>query len=258
MIQVVDIATARAATGVRMAVSGLVPSPWSEAAKGLFRVAKVPVLMVRRMRDGAEVTAWTGVDNVPAVMCDQEPVRAHWAAITELASRLAGPDVLLPSGIAARAEQIGLLDVIAGEDGIGWNGRLAMLHVSFETEGKRGFPPPVAQFLATRYGYSPAAFAVASTRIQQQLTLFAERLANQKALGHEYLNGPNVSALDVYLATFLTPLSGVSETECLDIHPSLRQAFATATDVFGNLVPAELSAHRRMMFERHLTYPITL
>ena len=30
-----------------MVVAGIVPSPWSEAAKGAFRLAKLPVLLVR-------------------------------------------------------------------------------------------------------------------------------------------------------------------------------------------------------------------
>jgi hypothetical protein len=39
MLEVVDVATARGAPGVRIVVSGIVPSPCSEAAKGLFRGA---------------------------------------------------------------------------------------------------------------------------------------------------------------------------------------------------------------------------
>src|SRR6185312_9184454 len=116
MLTFVEVAEARQAPGVRIAVSGLVPSPWSEAAKGLFRLAGVPVLAVRRLRDNAELEAWAGVDNVPVVFCDRAPARTHWAAITELAARLAGPGVLLPSALAARAEHIGLIDLIAGEE----------------------------------------------------------------------------------------------------------------------------------------------
>src|SRR5690349_9084996 len=119
-LEFVEVATARAASGVRIVVSGLVPSPWSEAVKGMFHIAKVPVLAVRRMRDAAEVTAWTGVDNVPVVFHDGEPVRTHWAAIVTLAARLAGPDVIIPDEVGARAETMGLLHEIAGEDGIGW------------------------------------------------------------------------------------------------------------------------------------------
>ncbi len=257
-LEFVDVATARSAPGVRIVVSGLVPSPWSEATKGLFRLARVPVLAVRRMRDAAEVTAVTGVDNVPVVLHDAEPPRTHWAAITELAARLAGPEVLLPEDITARAEAIGVLDAIAGEDGIGWNARLAMIDASITSEGKRGFPQPVGGYLARRYGYTPEAAVRSRARVERQLRWLGDRLTTQQGRGHAYLGGARVSALDVYLATFLTPLSAIPESDCPNLAPALRHAFGAALEELGPLVPAPLSAHRQMMFERHLAWPIAL
>jgi glutathione S-transferase len=254
----VDVATARSAPGVRIVVSGLVPSPWSEAAKGVFRIANVPVLAVRRGRDAAEITAWTGVDNVPVVFHGAEPARTGWAAITTLAARLAGPDAVIPEDLAARVEAIGLLHEIAGEDGIGWNARLAMIDASITSEGKRGFPLPVGQYLARRYGYTPGAAARGRARIEGQLHALRDRLRAQLALGHAYLGGARVSALDVYLATFLTPLSDITPDDCPQLEPVLRQAFGCAHEAFGALVPAELWAHRTLMFQRHLAWPITL
>jgi glutathione S-transferase len=257
-LEFVDVGTARAAEGVRMVVSGLVPSPWSEAAKGVFAIAGIPVLAVRRMRDGAEITAWTGVDNVPVVLHGDEPARTHWAAITTLAARLGAADAVIPTDVAARAEAMGLLHEIAGEDGVGWNARLAMIDVTLATDGARGFPLAVGQRLAKRYGYTPAAARSSGARIQQQLGHLSGRLAAQQALGHAYLGGPRVSALDVYLATFLTPLSDIPPEECPGLAPVLRQAFGCAHEALGELVPAELRSHRRMIFERHLTWPIAL
>jgi glutathione S-transferase len=257
-IEFVDVATARSAPGVRIVVSGLVPSPWSEATKGLFQVAKVPVVAVRRMRDAAELTAWTGVDNVPVVFHGAEPARTSWAAITTLAARLAGPDVVLPDDVAARAEVMGLLHEIAGEDGVGWNARLAMIDASITSGGQRGFPLPVGQYLARRYGYTPDASARSRTRFERQLHALRDRLLAQRALGHGYLGGPRISALDIYLATFLTPVSAIPPEDCPQLEPALRQAFGSAHEALGALVPPELAAHRKLIFERHLTWPIAL
>jgi glutathione S-transferase len=251
----VDVATAKAAGGVRIVVSGLVPSPWSEATKGLFRVAGVPIHAVRRMRDATEIQAWTQVDNVPVVLHGAEPVRTHWAAITELAARLAGPDVLLADDIAQRAEQIGLIDILAGEDGVGWTSRLAMVDVALATGGERGFPLPVAQYLAARYGHAPGVLARATERIGRQLRLFRDRLVRS---GGDYACGARVGAVDIYLATFLTPLLPIAEADCPALAPPLRRAFGAAHETFGALVPHELVDHRRMMFERHLAWPIAL
>src|SRR5262249_6794587 len=106
-IDFVDVATARQATGVRIVVSGPGASPWSDAANGPVRIADVPVLAVRRGRDAAEITAWTGVDNVPVVFHAAEPARTSWAAITTLAARLAGPDKVIPEELGARVEAMG-------------------------------------------------------------------------------------------------------------------------------------------------------
>jgi glutathione S-transferase len=257
-IEFVDVAAARGAPGVRIVVSGMVPSPWSEATKGLFHIANIPVLAVRRGRDATEVTAWTGIDNVPVVFHGAEPARTNWAAITSLASRLAGPGVLLPESAPARIDAMGLLNEIAGEDGIGWNARLAMIDTSLTTEGARGFPLPIGQYLARRYGHSADAAALARTRIESQLHTFRDRLLAQRALGHSYFGGPRPSAVDVYLATFLTALSSISADDCPSLTPGLRQAFGTAHDAFGALVPAELWSHRTHMFQHHLAWPITL
>jgi glutathione S-transferase len=257
-LEFVDVAAARSADGVRLVVSGLVPSPWSEAAKGLFRIAGIPVRAVRRLRDATEIQAWTGADNVPIVLYRSEPVRTHWAAITTLAARLAPPDVVLPSDVASRADAMGLLHEIAGEDGLGWNARLAMIDATLTTGGKRGFPLPVGERLAERYGYTPEAARAARDRAGHQLALVATRLRAQRAEGHDYLGGAHVSALDVYLATFLTPLSELPPEACPDLAPLLRQAFGCAHDSLGDLVPPDLAAHRQRMFERHLAWPIQL
>jgi glutathione S-transferase len=257
-IEFVDVATARSAPGVRIVVSGLVPSPWSEAAKGLFHVAGIPVVAVRKLRDGAEITAWTGVDNVPVVLHDAEPVRTHCAAITTLAARLAGPGVLLPDDVTARADMMGVIHEIAGEDGLGWNARLAMIDATITSGGKRGFPLPVGEYLAKRYGYHPEAMAKVRLRIGHQLGLLHSRLRAQQALGHAYLTGPRISALDIYCATFLTPLSAIAPEDCPNLLPALRQAFGCAHEAFGELVPDELAAHRKRIFERHLAWPIAL
>ena len=257
-IEFVDVATARNAPGVRLVVAGSMPSPWSEAAKGLFQVADLPVLAVRRVRDAPEITAWTGADNAPVVFHDAEPVRTHWAAITTLAARLAGPGVLIPDEVSARAEAMGLLHEIAGEDGLGWNTRLAMIDATITSEGKRGFRLPIGHYLARRYGYTPEATAQSRTRLERQLHLLRDRLRAQQALGHAYLGGARISALDIYTATFLTPLSAIAPEDCPQFDPALRQGFASAYDSLGALVPAELAAHRRMILERHLSWPITL
>jgi glutathione S-transferase len=253
MIEFVDIAAAKTrTTDIRVIVSGLVPSPWSEAAKGLFRIARMPIVAVRATPRDRELAAWTGIDNVPVVLHGDEPARSGWSAIVALVARLA-PGSVLPDDPAARADAIGLVELIAGEDGLGWNGRLAMIHEGIATNGARGFSPPAAGYLAKRYGYTPAIADGLRDRAAAQLAHLASRLA-----GRDYFGGERPSAVDVYTATFLTPMFPIGDAECPKLAPAFRSAFGAAADTFGALVPAELAALRARMFERHLAWPIEL
>jgi glutathione S-transferase len=133
-----------------------------------------------------------------------------------------------------------------------------MIDATLTSGGKRGFPLPIGQYLAARYSYSPEAASGMRARIEQQLQVMRDRLRVQQAHGHDYLTGARLSALDIYLATFLTPLTEITEQDCPQLSPGLRAAYGTAHEALGPLVPAELLGHRKMMFERHLGWPIEL
>jgi glutathione S-transferase len=251
-LEYVDLETAKAAKGTRVVVNAIVPSPWSESLKGLLAIAGLQALAVRRAMDNTAIDAWTGIDNAPAVFHDREPVRANWAAIVGLVDRLAPTRGILPSAIAERADVIGTLDTIAGEGGIGWNARLAMIEAGLAGTGA-GFPPQIAKYLGKRYGYSPEALAAGKTRMEAQLGFVAGKLRG------DYFGGATPNALDVYSATFLTPVAApITEAECASIVPPLRAAFASAHAAFGSMIPPALLAHRERMFTSHLPRPIVL
>src|SRR4051794_35124492 len=93
MLTFVDITAARVARGLRLAVIGSPPSPWSEAAQALFGLRGVDALVVRFKRGGDDqLAAWTGARNLPVALYDDEPPRTGWADILALAERLGGPD----------------------------------------------------------------------------------------------------------------------------------------------------------------------
>lgn len=259
LLEFVEPDVARSAGGTRLIVAGMVPSPWSEATKGLFRVAGVPVLAVRRLRDNTEaLKAWTGIDNVPVVLHENEPPRSHWAPILTLAARLSPVNPLLPERPERRAEMVGLIHELAGEGGLGWNSRLAMIDAAFKSGGDRGFPLPVAQYLAGRYGYSVEAMSGLGDRVRAQLELFGARLAACVKRREPYFMGSKPGALDVYLACFLTPFTDIDEGACPALSPRLRAAFGAAHEAFGAWVPEALWEHRKRMFEGPLEWPIRI
>ena len=252
-LEFVDVATARAARGVRMVVSGLVPSPWSEAAKGVFHVQRIPVLAVRSAGEDPELAAFARADNVPVVLHDDDPPRTNWAQIVMLADRLGTPGLLVPMDLERRARMIGLIHELAGEDGLGWCTRLRMIEASLTTEGAQGFPLPVARYLAPKYGHSSERAAWAQGRMRQVMRGVSEALGEA-----DYHGGHTPNALDVYSATFLTAMTVISEEDCPEMALPLRKAFAVPREELANEVPEALLAHRLRMFDRHLAWPIAL
>jgi hypothetical protein len=254
LLQFIDLETARAGRGLRLVTSGVLPSPWSEAAKELFHVKGLPVQVVRFRRDEPAFAAWTGARNVPIAVHDDEPPRTGWAEILALAERLGGRP-LVPA--EARVPLHGLAHELAGENGFGWCARLLMIHASLTSAGARGFPLFVAQYLAPKYGYAPDRIPAARARLLAIAGLFADQLAASRAAGHRYLLG-ELSALDIYLATFLTPAVGISEADCPSMRADVRPAFAALHEEVGAELPRTLVDHRAFMFEQHLRWPIPL
>jgi glutathione S-transferase len=251
-MEFVDLETAKTG-GVRIVASGLVASPWSEAAKAIFTIASIPFVVVRGRPRDATFAAWTGANNVPVVFHDDDPPRAVWSQIVALAARIGRPGSVLPDAPDARVKTVGLLHEIAGEDGLGWNARMLMIDASMTSQGARGFVLPVAQYLAPKYGYAPERIDAARTRAISTLRMLAEELGDA-----QYFGGDRPNALDAYSATFLTPLTAITDADCPAMAPPLRAAFGVAAEQLGPHTPPSLLAHRHQMFERHLPWPIAI
>lgn len=239
-----------AAKGLRIAVAGGIPSPWSEAAKGIFRIKEVPHVLVRLMPGDKKVKQWTRSRNVPAAMYDDEPARTGWADILELGERLAPDRSLVPSAPSDRVRMFGLCHEVLGEGGLAWCGRLCTIAAGLESEGARGFPSFVAQYLAPRYGFVADRIPQARARIREALGLMDEALGSK-----EYFFG-QLSALDIYSAAVFNTFDPLPEEQC-PMMPPIRAAFESMKGESGEL-PPRLLAHRQRMYERHLALPIEL
>jgi glutathione S-transferase len=234
---------------MRLVTVGGVPSPWSEAAKAIFHVKKIPFVGVRSMPGDKSVKEWTRHRNAPVAIFDDEPARTGWADILELAERIAPEPSLVPD--AHRVELFGLAHEILGENGLLWSARIFTLDTSFATDGAKGFPLPVAQYLAPRYGYAKdARVGKARLRAESLLAMLGDRLG-----GREYFLGDALTALDLYAATSLSLFDPLDDARCPMID-MIRQTFDTMK---GELVvPPALVAHRDRIYERHLELPVTL
>jgi glutathione S-transferase len=252
----VEVEEARAAAGLRLVIAGGVPSPWSQGALGLCDLKGAEGLMVRYRRGADAVTRWTGAHNVPVAMFDDEPPRTGWAEILTRTDRLPGP-ALVPTDDDGSARLFGLAHEILGEDGLGWSVRLLLVHASFTTEGREGWPLPVAKYLAPKYGYAPERVEGSRLRARAVLDLLDRTLAESQARGHAYLLGAVPSALDVYCAAGLGMIVAMPHEVCPMLAP-VRHAIETLDPTVRSAVTPALLAHRALMFDRHLTLPVRL
>jgi glutathione S-transferase len=241
---------------LKLVVAASLPSPWSEAAKGILHVKGIETLLVRFASTDKAVREWMGWHNVPVLLAPGEPVRTHWTEILETAERLGaaqGSPSLVPTDEDDRERLFGLAHELLGDSGLVWSSRLLVIHRGLVTEGKEGFPLRIAQYLAPKYGYAPDCADAARARVRSLLARFARLLE-----GRTYALGSALTALDLYIATAISPLAPMSEELCPDTHPIVRHAFATASPDLSQAVSPILVAHRDRIYEEHLELPIRL
>src|ERR1051325_2308442 len=94
--QYLSVDEAMARRGLRMVVVGQVPSPWGEAAKGIFHVKRIDFAAVRLVNDNDALKSWARQLSGPVAILDDEPPRSGWAEILMLAEHLAPTPALLP------------------------------------------------------------------------------------------------------------------------------------------------------------------
>ena len=241
--------------GLRMVVVGNVPSPWGEAAKGIFHIQEIEWSAVRLEYDNPALQDWAGELSGPVAVWQKEPPRSGWAEILLLADRLKPENSLIPKDPMDRALMFGLSHEILGPQGLCWSRRLQSIHGGLKGEG--GFPQPVAEFLAKKYGHTEEMGKASTGRVVALLNMFADRLKAQKATGTDYYIADRVSALDVYSATGMALFGALPEEVC-KMNPKTRETFESMNAETRAALDPVLMAHRDMMYVRHLETPLSL
>ena len=254
-VEYIEFAQAREADGLRMVVVTGVPSPWSEAAKGIFYVKQIPWKAVRLDQANAEMAGWTNERSGPVAMYDDEAPRSGWAQILLLAERLAPTPSLLPADPLERARLFGLSHEICGEDGLGWARRLQGVHASLN--GQPGFPPGVASYLAGKYGYRATKGSSYGRRVTDLLRMLADLLHSQRGDGSQFYVGETLSAVDIYSATFMALLKPLPPEQCV-ISEAMRPGFEWLDELTAKALDPILLEHRDFVYDEFLELPLTL
>ena len=241
--------------GLRMVVVGGVPSPWGEAAKGLFHIEGIDWLGVRLAYDSEALRQWAGELSGPVAVYDKEPPRSGWREILLLAERLAPAPRLLPAEPEARERVLALAATICDKGGLNWTRRLQLVHAGLQ--GQPGFNARASTYLAKKYGHDPESGAAAGAKVAEMLGALAARLKAQHAAGSDYFVGQGLTAADVYAATAMALFKPLPQDVC-EMMPATRAAFESLDPPTAAALDPVLLAHRDMMYARHLALPLAL
>ncbi len=253
MSEWMSLSEARATPGLRLALLRSVPSPWSQAARSILEIKRLPYrAAVRAETDPAGLLEeWTGQSSFPAAMYEEERPRSSWDEILLLAERLAPEPALIPADPRERALLFGVAHEICGDMGLGWCQRLVQIAPLAEAG------EPFGVELMRKYGSGPEGQKQARGRVLEVLDLLRGLLREQRAAGNAYLLGAELSAVDVYWATFCNLLSPLPP-EQLPMPEPMRPLFTSGDPEVRARLDDGLLELRDRVYQRHLTLPVEL
>jgi glutathione S-transferase len=241
--------------GLRLMTIPGVPSPWSEAAKGILWVKELEFDRILEAT-GEEnlLQQWTGQTSKPVLVWNRERPATGWAEILHLAERLNPEPALIPQSRSDRITLFGISHELAGEMGLGWCFRLLACSRAYEKQDS-AFPQVVIDMMANKYGWSPEMGAIAKPRALEILHTVDDLLATQHSDNKQYLIGDSLTALDIYWATFCSLMTPLPHELCpmLDF---IREAYQSDDAEINAALSQRLIDHQRFIYETHLQLPV--
>jgi glutathione S-transferase len=259
MAQYSEVEQAIAMPGLRVVLSPGVPGPWSESAKGILHVKKIPYVKVRQIL-GAENPAlrqWTAQETAPAFIYNDERPRSIWSDQLYLAERLAPAPTLIPANLEDRARMFGLANELCGENGFGWARRLMILHEGLSNPNLPEAGRKFSTFLGNKYGYSAELAQAAPERVAEILESLVRQLEAQRKQGSRFLVGDGLSALDIYWSCFAALIQPLAENLC-PMPAGFRKMYNCTDPTVTRAASPELFAHRDFIYREYLELPVDL
>lgn len=259
MAEYLSVEEARKMSGLRLVLSPGVPGPWSEAAKGILYVKKIPYVRVAQEIGGENkaLIEWSAQATAPVAVWNGEPPRSTWIEQLYLAERLEPNPPLIPANIEDRALMFGYCNELCGETGFGWSKRLMLVHPilsdSNSDEQSRGF----SKYIGDKYGYAPDIGEAAPAKTAEIVQFLGKRLEAQRAAGRQFFIGNQLSALDIYWATFAALIQPLPDELCPMPAP-FRKMYTNTDPVLQAAVDPILFEHRDFIYKEYLELPIDL
>lgn len=258
MAKWLSVAEGRSRNGLRLVLTAGVPGPWGEAAKAVFHVKRLECPRIAQFggQPNTELATWTGENNAPQAIFNDEPPRTDWSSIILLGERLAPDPPLIPDDPGQRALMFEFLHELAGEGGFGWLRRLMLFAPLMELPAEHPGRKSVAA-MAERYGYSDEAATRAPARIAEILERVAAQGARQREAGLAHLIGDRLSALDLYWAAFAALLGPLPDALC-PMPAGLRAGYSQRSPEIDAALDPALLDRRQAVYDAWLELPIDL
>ncbi len=267
-VNYVGIEEARQLSGLRLILGAYaVPGPWRESCKGLFYVkglhytaAHSANLGRKDYEFGLDKTAtvleeWTGQASAPVAVWNDERPCAAWIDQIYLAERLQPEPPLFPATLEDRAKMMGLIHLICGEDGLGWNARHLIVKNALANLAHDDPWYGRLKHIGQKYRYTPEAGEAAPQRVAEILNLLNALLESQANMGKRYFIGDRLSALDIYWACFNGVIAPLPQALC-PMATDYRPAYTNVDPTITKALTDTLLAHRDTIYENYLELPI--
>jgi len=259
MAQYIEVDDAIGIPGLRVVLTPGVPGPWSEAAKGILYVKKIPYVKVRQELGGENLALkrWSAQTTAPVFAYNDERPRTIWSDQLYLAERLAPNPPLIPAKLEERVSMFGLANEICGENGLGWSRRLMLLRPALSDPHASEAAKKSAAHLGNKYGYNPQAAEAAPARTAEIIGVLARQLESQRHKGGRFLVGNSLSALDIYWATFAALIEPLPNDLCA-ISNGFRRMYQCEDPLVRAALTPQLLAHRDFIYHEYLELPVDL
>jgi glutathione S-transferase len=255
MAEYIEVERARAMSGLRLVLTPGVPGPWSEAAKGVLHVKKLPYVKVRQELGGENraLLEWTSQASAPVMVWNEEWPRSLWNDQLYLAERLQPDPPLVPVNLEDRVLMFGYANEICGANGFGWSKRLMIIRDGLGNPNEAG--RQLFNYLANKYGYDKAAAEAAPVRIAGILRALTARLEAQRKRRSRFFIGDTLCALDIYWATFAAMNNPLPDELC-PMAPAFRPVYSNTNPTIRDATAPILLEHRDFIYDNFLELPL--
>jgi glutathione S-transferase len=254
-----SIEEAKLMSGLRLILgASSVPGPWREACKGIFHVKKITYIPVASAgQDGSqrELVEWTAQTSAPVAIWNDERPRSTWIEQLYLAERLQPEPALIPSNADDRVVVFGLINEIAGENGLGWQRRHLLINRNVNNPDTDQRTRDFWRRFGGKYLFSEEAAAAAPARVASILKFLAERLDRQMAKGSRFFIGDKLSAVDIYWATFAALIQPLPPELC-PMATAFRESYTEKSPEVVAATAPSLMEHRDFIYREYLELPV--